>query len=56
MNHKQIKQPCAHAWPPRRQAPPIVWGENALGVYDTPSLQYVTPDPPYGWRFYHHAA
>ena len=51
MNHKDIKAALRTRLAATPSAPPIVWGENAPGVYDTPSLQYVTPDPPY-WLAY----
>ena len=51
MNHKDIKTALRTRLAATPSAPPIVWGENAPGVYDTPSLQYVTPDPPY-WLVY----
>ena len=51
MNHKQIKTALRTRLATTPSAPPIVWGENAPGVYDTPSLQYVTPAPPY-WLAY----
>ena len=51
MNHKDIKTALRTRLAATPSAPPIVWGENAPGVYDTPSLQYVTPDPPY-WLAY----
>ena len=47
MNHKDIKTALRTRLAATPSAPSIVWGENAPGVYDTPSLQYVTPDPPY---------
>ena len=51
MNHKEIKTALRTRLAATPSAPPIVWGENAPGVYDTPSLQYITPDPPY-WLAY----
>jgi len=51
MNHKDIKTALRTRLTAIPSAPPIVWGENAPGVYETPSLQYVTPDPPY-WLAY----
>jgi len=32
-------------------APPIVWGENAPGIWDAAALAYVTPEPPF-WLAY----
>ena len=51
MNHKEIKTALRTRLAATPSAPPIVWGENAPGVWDTPSLQYITPDPPY-WLAY----
>ena len=54
MNHKQIKAALRTRLAATPSAPPIVWGENAPGVYDTPALQYVTPDPPYWLAYFTH--
>jgi len=51
MNHKDIKNALRTRLAATPSAPLIVWGENAPGVYDAPSLQYVTPKPPY-WLAY----
>jgi len=51
MNHKDIKTALRTRLAAIQSAPPIVWGENAPGVWDATSLQYVTPDPPY-WLAY----
>ena len=51
MNYKDIKTALRTRLAATPSAPPIVWGENAPGVYDTQSLQYVTPEPPY-WLAY----
>jgi len=51
MNHKDIKTALRTRLAATPSAPLIVWGENAPGVYDAPSLQYVTPEPPY-WLAY----
>ena len=49
MNHKDIKAALRTRLAATPSAPPIVWGENAPGVWDATSLQYITPDPPIGW-------
>ena len=51
MNHKQIKTALRTRLAATPSAPPIVWGENAPGVWDAGALQYVTPEPPY-WLAY----
>ena len=51
MNHKDIKAALRTRLAATPSAPPIVWGENAPGVYDAGALQYVTPAPPY-WLAY----
>jgi len=51
MTHDEIESALNTRLEATPSAPPIVWGENAPGVYDTPSLQYITPEPPY-WLAY----
>jgi len=51
MTHDEIENALNARLAATPSAPPIVWGENAPGVYNTPALQYVTPDPPY-WLAY----
>ena len=51
MNHKEIKNALRTRLGATLRAPQIVWGANAPGVYDTDTLQYITPEPPY-WLAY----
>jgi hypothetical protein len=54
MNHGDIKTALRTRLAATPSAPPIVWGENAPGVYDTGALQYVTPAPPYWLAYFTH--
>jgi len=54
MNHGDIKTALRTRLAATPSAPPIVWGENAPGVYDADALQYVTPAPPYWLAYFTH--
>jgi hypothetical protein len=54
MNHGDIKTALRTRLAATPSAPPIVWGENAPGVYDADALKYVTPAPPYWLAYFTH--
>jgi len=54
MTHDEIENALNARLAATPSAPPIVWGENAPGVYNTPALQYVTPEPPYWLAYFTH--
>ena len=51
MNHSDIFNALRTRLEATASAPPIVWGENSPGVYDTDALAYLTPAAPF-WLAY----
>ena len=51
MTHEEIEAALRTRLAATNLAAPIVWGENAAGVWDATAGQYITPDPPY-WLAY----
>jgi len=54
MNHSDIEVALRTRLEATASAPPIVWGENAPGVYDTDALAYLTPEPPFWLAYFTH--
>jgi len=54
MTHDEIENALNARLAATPSAPPIVWGENAPGVWDAAALQYVTPEPPYWLAYFTH--
>jgi len=54
MTHDEIENALNTRLAATPSAPPIVWGENAPGVWDASALAYVTPEPPYWLAYFTH--